>query len=58
MTLAPGLSQTVISVDIRLGRFRQGQCLRWIYLGMIGLFAIHQPVEQVQDMRLGWHASF
>lgn len=58
MALPLGLPQAVVAVDIGLRGCLQCQRLRRIDFGVIGPFAIHQPVEQVQDVSLGWHASF
>jgi len=58
MALLPSLSQIVIPVDVGLWCRFQGQGIRRIDLWQVCLFAVDQPVKQVQDVRLGWHAGF
>ena len=50
MALLPSLSQSIIAIDIGFRRRIQGQSLRRIDLWKIGLFAVEQSVEQVQDI--------
>ena len=56
MALLPSLSQSIIAIDIGFRRRIQGQSLRRIDLWMVGLLPVNQPVQEVQDMRLGGHA--
>ena len=58
MALLPCLPEVIVAVDIGLRSCFQGQGFRRIDLWKIGLFAVEQSVEEVQDVRLGRYASF
>ena len=50
-------TQPVIAFDIGLGFTSQGQCVRRIDNRPVGRFAVYQPMQQVQYMRLGCYAG-
>lgn len=50
------MPQAIIALDIGLGFTQQGQRLWRIDVGTVGRFAVDQPVQQVQHVRLGCHA--
>lgn len=58
MALLPSLSQIIVAIDVGLRRHVQGQSLWRIDFRMVGLLLVDQPVQEVQDMCLGWHACF
>ncbi len=58
MALLPSLPEVIVAVDIGLRSCFQGQGFRRVDLWKIGLFAVEQSVEEVQDVCLGRHASF
>ena len=57
MVLAPSLSQIIIAVHVCLWRCFQCECIRWIDLWEISVRSVYQPVQQVQNVGFGWHAS-
>jgi len=54
MALFPGPSQVIIAIDIGLRHHVEGQSLWWrVDLSQVCLLLFDQPVQEVQDMRLG-----
>ena len=49
-------SQPIILIHIGLRCGAQGQCAWWIDLWMIGRFAIHQPMQEIEDVGFCRHA--
>jgi hypothetical protein len=57
MARLPSFAQGVIPLDVGLRLGGQGQSLRRLYRRRIHGLSVDQPMEQVQDMRLGRDAS-
>src|SRR5271156_1204397 len=57
MTRLPGPAQSVVAFNVGLWLGGQGQSLRRLYRRRVHGLSVDQPVEQVQNMRLGRRAS-
>src|SRR3984957_8782540 len=57
MARLPGLAQRIVAFDIGLGLGGERQSIRRLYDGWVDWLAVNQPVQQVQDVRLGRRAG-
>src|ERR1700729_4285035 len=57
MARLPGLAQRIVAFDVGLRLGGERQSIRRLYDGWVDWLAVNQPVQQVQDVRLGRRAG-
>ena len=57
MARLPGLAQGVVAFDVGLRLGGERQSIRRLHDGWVDWLAVNQPVQQVQNVRLGRHAG-
>ena len=57
MARLPGLAQRIVAFDVGLRLGGERQSMRRLHGGWVDRLAVDQPVQQVQNVRLGWRAG-